>query len=419
MFDIGNDHQYFNDKSDEDTNNEKIAHKVATKSYRPMLRLLRDLLKHHPEFKCTFSFSGIALEQFQEFTPDVIDLIRDLVATGRVEILSETYYHSLASLYNTEEFLLQIELHRKLVKKLFGVVPTAFRNTELIYTNAIAETINAAGYAAILAEGWDHYLGWRSPNFLYHPPNNNEIKILTKNYRLSDDIAFRFSSRAWNEWPLTTEKFTQWVNAVNGNGHVVNLFMDFETFGEHQWEDTGIFDFMRHLPHALLQHSDNNFVTVTEAAVRYPAVGEYDVPYPLSWADTERDISAWVGNAMQSESLRELYALRDAVYASNNSDLLSDWRKLTTSDHFYYMCTKWFADGDVHKYFSPYGSPYDAYIAFQNVLHDVRYRIEAAQQPKLAARRKAVPRVNAPAEPKKRVVKAKKKTVTKRAVARK
>lgn len=377
IFDVGNDHEYFNDRSDQDTNNEKIIHKVAKKCYLPMNALLLELLERHPEFKVTFSFSGVLLDQLEEFSPKTLKSFQDLVATGRVEVLDETYYHSLAYLYAKDEFVRQVELHRAKIQKLFGVTPTAFRNTELIYNNELAHFVEGLGYKAILAEGADHILGWRSPNFLYRSPTTTTIKTLLKNYRLSDDIAFRFSSRDWSEWPLSAEKFAHWVSAVNGNGHVVNLFMDYETFGEHQWEDTGIFEFMRHLPRELLKHPDNNFVTVTEAAERYPVVGEFDAHSFISWADIERDLSAWLSNSMQHEAITNCFSLMDDVLASEDQKLITDWRRLTTSDHFYYMCTKWFADGDVHKYFNPYHTPYEAFIAYNNVLHDLKCRIDA------------------------------------------
>jgi alpha-amylase len=316
VFDVGNDHEYFNDRSDRDINNEKILHKVAKKCYLPTNKLLLELLEKHPEFKVAFSFSGVFLDQLEEFSPETLLSFQKLVKTGRVEILDETYYHSLAFLYSKKEFVRQVELHRAKVKKLFGVTPQVFRDTELIYNNELAKFVEDMGYKAILAEGADHLLGWRSPNFLYSAPTATTIKTLLKNYKLSDDIAFRFSSKSWAEWPLTSEKFARWVDAVNGNGNVVNLFMDYETFGEHQWEDTGIFDFMRALPGELLKHPDNDFVTPSEAAKRYPSVGEFDAHNFISWADVERDLSAWLSNSMQYEAIGNIYALEDDVMAS-------------------------------------------------------------------------------------------------------
>ena len=292
-----------------------------------------------------------------------------------MEFLGETYYHSLSFLYSRDEFIEQVSKHRETIKRLFGQTPRVFRNTELIYNNDLAATIEAiGGFDAILAEGADHILGFRNANFVYRPPNCRHIKLLLKNYKLSDDIAFRFSNRGWAEWPLTAEKFTGWVNQVNGCGYVVNLFMDYETFGEHQWEDTGIFEFMKHLPGEIFKHPDNNFMTPSEVVKAYQVSDVVDVPHMISWADIERDLSAWLGNAMQSNALHEIYRLENKVKATGDEAILNDWRKMLTSDHFYYMCTKWFSDGDVHKYFNPYDSPYDSYINFMNVLSNLDAR---------------------------------------------
>ncbi|HEX8912380.1 MAG TPA: glycoside hydrolase family 57 protein [Humisphaera sp.] len=357
--------------------NAEICRKVAQKCYLPANRvLLENIRKHDGKFRVAFSLSGIVLEQFKAFAPEVLDLFRELAATGCVEFLSETYHHSLAFLYSREEFRAQVEQHRGLVKELFGQDPRVFRNTELIYNNDLAHFVSHMGYDAILSEGADSVLGFRSPNFVYRPPHAPRMKLLLKNYRLSDDVAFRFSNRAWEQWPLTAEKFAQWVNQINGNGYVCNLFMDYETFGEHQWADTGIFDFLRHLPAAILDGSaENSFQTPSQVADAHDAVGEVDVPHMISWADTERDLSAWLGNAMQSNALHELYKLEGPLKEKGDEQLLTDWRRLTSSDHFYYMCTKFWADGDVHKYFSPYESPYDSYINFMNVLDNVQSRL--------------------------------------------
>lgn len=379
IFDVGNDQDYFTDTAERDTNNARVFHKVARKCYLPANAVLLELLERHPEFKASFSLSGVFLEQAEMFAPEVIESFQRLVATGRVEILSETYYHSLSFLHSKNEFRAQVALHREKVQKLFGVTPQVFRNTELIYRNDIAHEVEAMGYKGIIAEGADHVLGWRSPNFLYRPEGAQTIKLLLKNYKLSDDVAFRFSSRDWAEWPLTAPKFAQWLSAVNGNGNIINLFMDYETFGEHQWEDTGIFHFLRAMPEEFLKHPDNDFVTPSEAVDRYDAVAPLDVPQYMSWADMERDLSAWLSNAIQHDAMRAIYELEHDVLESGNQKLIDDWRKLQTSDHFYYMCTKWFADGDVHKYFNPYETPYEAFIAYMNVLHDMRLRVEASR----------------------------------------
>ncbi len=375
VFDVGWDHSYFNDNSETNLNNKKILAKVAGKSYLPTNTVLLKLLKKHPELSLTFSFSGILLEQLEENFPEVLDSFKRLVATGRVEVLSETYYHSLAFFYSRREFERQVKMHTDKVRKIFGVIPKTFRNTELAYTNELAKWAEEAGFAAILAEGWDSFLGWRSPNFVYKPKGAKKIKTLLKNYKLSDDIAFRFSEKSWSQWPLTADKFASWVSSINGNGQVVNLFMDYETFGEHQWEAGGIFEFLKQLPTEILRHPDNNFLTVSEAA-KYPAMDEIDVPYIVTWADTERDLSAWVGNSIQTSAISLLYSLEKTVLKLGDPKLTDDWRRLQTSDHFYYMCTKWFSDGDVHKYFNPYESPYDAFISFMNVISDLKLRLE-------------------------------------------
>lgn len=373
IFDNGPD--YF-----DDAKNAQICRKVAQKCYLPTNRLLLELIKAHGgNFKVSFSITGVVLDQFRDYAPEVLATFQELAATGCVEFLAETYYHSLSFLHSASEFAAQIQAHKELIQQLFGQTPQVFRNTELIYNNAVAETIErTGGFKAILAEGADHILGYRSPNYIYRPPNTRNLKLLLKNYRLSDDIAFRFSNPHWSEWPLRAPKFAQWVNAVNGNGYAVNLFVDYETFGEHQWEDTGIFDFLRSLPEEVLKHPDNNFMTPSEVASAYEAADIVDVPHLISWADTERDLSAWLGNAMQQNAISQLYSLERSVKQSDDADLLEDWRKLQTSDHFYYMCTKWFADGDVHKYFNPYNSPYDSYINFMNVLDNLSSRCRAS-----------------------------------------
>jgi len=364
------DRNYF-----DDLKNAEIIRKVAQKCYLPANRMLLEVIQQHQgRFRIAYCLTGDAIEQIQTWVPEVLDTFHQLNETGCVEFLNETYNHSLAFLYSREEFRAQVELHRQLIKKLFNQDARVFRNTELIYNNDLAHFVSHMGYDAVLTEGADHILGYRSPNFVYRPPHCPNLKLLLKNYRLSDDIAFRFSNRSWSQWPLTAEKFARWVNQINGNGYVCNLFMDYETFGEHQWADTGIFDFMRHVPGEVLKHPDNDFLTPSQVIDKYDAVGEIDVPHMVSWADTERDLSAWLGNAMQSNASHELYKLEGPLKEKGNQQLLADWRKLTASDHFYYMCTKYWADGDVHKYFSPYESPYDSYINFMNVLDNVRAR---------------------------------------------
>ncbi|MCK4913833.1 MAG: glycoside hydrolase family 57 protein [Planctomycetes bacterium] len=360
----------------DDHKNGTICKKVAEKCYLPANRLLLDVInKFQGKFKISYSITGVLLEQLFSFSPKVIDTFCQLAETGCVEFLAETYYHSLSFLYSHDEFIEQVNKHTKAIETLFGQKPKVFRNTELIYNNDLAQLIESMGcFDAIITEGADHILGYRSPNFVYTPSGCSKLKLLLKNYSLSDDVAFRFSNRNWAQWPLTADKFARWINKVNGNGNVVNLFMDYETFGEHQWENTGIFEFMKHLPEEILRHPDNNFKTPSEVAESYPSMDTVDVPHLISWADTERDLSAWLGNAMQSNAIHELYRLEKKVKNFSDDKLLSDWRKLQTSDHFYYMCTKYFADGDVHKYFNPYDSPYDSYINFMNVLGNLQKR---------------------------------------------
>ena len=364
----------------DDHHNEEICRKVSEKCYLPTNRLLAELIdRHEGRFRVSYSLTGTVLEQWQRWAPEVLESFLALSATGCVEFIAETYYHSLAFLYSRDEFVEQTRIHAERIEQLFGQRPRIFRNTELTYNNDVANVVDDMGFDAILTEGADHILGYRSPNFIYNPPNCGNLRMLMKNYRLADDIAFRFGNRSWEAWPLTAEKFAGWVDHINGNGYVCNLFMDYETFGEHQWAATGIFDFLRALPGKVLETGKNDFLTVSEAVDRYPSVGEVDVPHMISWADTERDISAWLGNSMQSSALHDVYALADGVLGTGDERLMDDWRKLQTSDHFYYMCTKWFADGDVHKYFNPYESPYDAYINYMNILDNVRARIAVAK----------------------------------------
>ncbi len=374
IFDVGKDHNYFDTPEDDKNSNQAVMHKVAQKSYIPTNAKLLELLEQHPEFKLSLSITGTVLEQLEELAPDALDSFKKLVDTGRVEIVGETFHHSLAFFYNREEFETQVNMHKEKIEELFGVTPTAFRNTELAYNNELGKWADENGYKAVLAEGWDKVLGWRSPNFVYKPPGAQNVKLLLKNYKLSDDIAFRFGRRDWEEWPLTADKFAHWLNN-SGDATNFDLFMDYETFGEHQWEDTGIFNFLHHLPEEWLKTEGNNFATISEIADKYPASDEVDVPHTITWADTERDLSAWLGNGMQQQAIDNLYELSKAMNESSDWDLIEDWRRLQTSDHFYYMCTKWFSDGDVHAYFSPYQSPYEAFINFMNCYQDLQLRL--------------------------------------------
>jgi alpha-amylase len=376
---------YFDSES-----NQSIMEKVADKCYRPTTTLLLDQIrKNDGRFKVSFSITGTAIEQMRAWAPDVIDLLQQCAATGCADFLAETSHHSLSGLYAPAEFKAQVDTHVTLMRDLFDIEPIVFRNTELIYSDRIAQSVvEMDRFKGMACEGVDRILGERSPSWVYAPEGSGEhlpsapLRLLLKNHRLSDDIAFRFSDRNWSEWPLDVNRFAGWVNQINGDGYLCNLFMDYETFGEHQWADSGIFGFLEALPAAIfdVNPGQNDFVTVREVVEQYDPVGVYRATEPISWADSERDLSAWLGNAMQENAAAELYRLEGPVRAKHDAGdewILEDWRKLTTSDHLYYMCTKYWADGDVHKYFSPYDSPYDAYINFMNVLDNIRVRCGA------------------------------------------
>ena len=375
--DIGKKHNYFDNKL-----NEEVIHKVADKCYIPTNNLMLKLIKQHKDrFKISYSITGVAIEQFKKYRPDVLDSFKALVDTGCVEMIGETYYHSLSFLYDTDEFLEQVDMHKKLLKKEFGVEPTTFRNTELIYQDKLSDLVyEMEGFKTILTEGVDRILGWRSPLFAYKN-YSSDMTLLLKYYQLSDDIAFRFSNRDWPEFPLTVDKFVNWVEKLtlaDNKGHnlFLNLFMDYETFGEHQWEATGIFKFMDKLPSRVLKNEHLGFIWPSEA-YKYSNYQQESLSFaePVSWADEERDLSAWLENDMQKNAIETMYELLEKIRQSGRNDLLEIARCLTTSDHYYYMCTKYFQDGDVHKYFSPYDSPEQAYIYFINALADLEERL--------------------------------------------
>ena len=374
FFDIGRNHNYF-----DDIQNAWICRRVADKCYLPTNKLMLDLINEHKgNFKISYSISGVALDQFERFTPEVIDSFKALAQTGCVEFLSETYSHSLSSLKSKKEFKDQVKIHSKKIEHLFGQKPKVFRNTELIYSDKIGEMVQEMGFKAQITEGAKHILGWRSPNYAYsHANKDNNLKLLLKNFQLSDDIAFRFSQSSWQGYPLTTEKYVDWLNNIE-NPQCINLFMDYETFGEHQWKETGIFEFMKYLPSRVLSHSDYTFNTPSELAKALNPVDKIYVPNPISWADEERDLTAWLGNDLQDDAFDQIYELEEKVRKVDDLNFWIDWRYLQTSDHFYYMCTKWFSDGDVHKYFNHYDSPYEAYMNYVNVLSDFRLRLNDA-----------------------------------------
>lgn len=375
IFNVSRDHNYWQDDYYSKQSNERIFRKVAKKSYHPTLDMLERNLQKHPGFRVSLSITGTWIDQAETWDRSLIEQLQRMVKTGRVEIVAETYYHSLAFFYNREEFERQVQQHKDKIRELFGVETKVFRNTELSYNDELGKWVDEAGFLGVLAEGWDKILGWRSPNHVYKPVGASHARLLLKNYRLSDDIAFRFSNRAWKEWPLTVDKYQGWLDMDALRGNLINLFMDFETFGEHQWEDTGIFQFMDTLIERWLSVYDNKFVTVSEAATLEEPVDEVSMPQTVTWADTERDLSAWIGNSMQHEALSALYGLTDKVYETKNLELIEDFKRLTTSDHAYYMCTKYWNDGDVHAYFSAYDSPYDAFMYYMNVVRDLEYRL--------------------------------------------
>ena len=367
FFEIGKKHYY-----SDDYNNRMIMRRVAEKCYLPMNALLmRQIEQWGGKMKLALSFSGIVLEQMEQFAPDVLESFQKLVATGHVEVLSETYAHSLASLASPDEFKRQVTAHKHKMKEVFGVTPKTFRNTELIYSDEIGAAVADMGYNLILTEGAKHILGWKSPNYMYANAINPKLKVLLRNFKFSDEIAFRFVQDVFR-----TEDFVNWLNALPEDEEVVNIFMDYETFGEHQSAETGIFDFMERLPEAILTGTNFKFATPQELAKKLQPVGMVHVPNVLSWSDEERDLTAWLGNPLQDDAYRALYELAPKVRRIKDEDLQQDWLQLQTSDHFYYMCTKWLSDGEVHKYFSPYASPYDAYVNYMNVLTDFADRVK-------------------------------------------
>ncbi|MFW7378588.1 MAG: glycoside hydrolase family 57 protein [Oligoflexus sp.] len=378
-FSIGS-HEPFED----DEQNAAIMRKVAKNCYLPTNQLMLDLIERHQgKFRISYAITGTALEQFEEYAPEVLESFQQLAKTGQVEFIAETYYHSLAFLFSEKDFIQQVQKHQTKIHSLFGVNPRSFRNTELIYNNNLAQITEELGFSTILTEGADRILDWRSPNFLYQPKGCQSLKLLLKNYRLSDDIAFRFSDQNWNHWPLHAETYAQWLHQIAGSGDLINLFMDYETFGEHQWDGSGIFHFLEYLPTAILRHPDFSFATPQELSSRHRPVASLDIPQLVSWADTERDTSAWLGNSLQDAAAERVFGLEQKVMATKDEALIHAWRKLQTSDHFYYMCTKYFQDGDVHKYFNPYDSPYEAFICYCNAINQLEWTIEQREVKRL------------------------------------
>ncbi len=372
FFNIGRDHYYYDDFSNED-----IMQKIAANSFIPANRMLLDLINQNKgRFKVAFSISGTALEQMEIYAPEVIDGLRQLANTGSVEFLAETYAHSLASMFDPIEFKNQVKQHADKIEMLFDQKPTVFRNTELIYSDDIGEAVYEMGYNKMITEGAKHVLGWKSPNYTYTSAEQPKLKLLLKNSKFSDDIMFRFSNYSWSEYPLTADKFIHWIDQTPAEEEVVNLFMNYETFGSMQPSHTGIFEFMKALPNFAFEKGIK-FATPSEVMNESKPVGELSVPYPISWADEERDLSAWTGNTLQKEALKTLYDIGERLRMCNDRRLKQDWLYIQASDHFYYMSTKHFSDGAVHSQFSPYPTPYDAFNNYMNVLSDFIGRVKA------------------------------------------
>lgn len=372
FLDIGNDHYYYDDFANDD-----IITRIAHRSYIPANEMLLDMIKANGKnFKVAFSITGSAIEQLEQFVPEFIDSMKELTATGCVEFLSETYAHSLSSLSDPEEFRTQVKAHDQKIYQLFGQHPKVFRNTELIYSDEISQMVSAMGYKGAITEGAKHILGWKSPNYLYSSAVAPKLKLLLKNSKLSDDISFRFSNSEWDSYPLTADKYISWIAQLPQEEQIINLFMNYETFGELQARETGIFDFMKALPRFA---AENNiaFWTPSEAIAKLKSVGELAVPFPMSWADEARDTSAWLGNTLQNEAFRKLYSIAERVRLCDDRRLKQDWNYLQASDHFFYMCTKHRNDGAVHSHYSPYETPYQAFTNYMNALSDFIVRVEA------------------------------------------
>ena len=376
FFDVGVHQRYF-----DEAENARILRRVAEKCYLPMNELVLEAIERHDgAFRCAYSISGSALAQMEEYSPATLESFQRLAATGAVEFLAETSMHSLESLFDAEEFAAQVRTQAASIERLFGQKPTTFRNTELVIDESICRAVEELGFEAILGEGADMLLGRKSGHEPWRPNGCERLQLLLRDYEFSDDIAFRFSNRTWTEWPLGADKFVRWLCETDPEDSFIGLFMDYETFGEHQWAETGIFEFMRRLPDLVLDTGRFAFATPRETARRHAAAGTLAIPRPVSWADAERDLSAWLGNPMQraaAEALHSIAADVRKMALAGQPEHRAQWQRLSTSDHLYYMCTKWFSDGDVHKYFSPYPTPHDAFITFMNVLDDLTRRVQA------------------------------------------
>ncbi|WP_302988233.1 glycoside hydrolase family 57 protein [uncultured Muribaculum sp.] len=371
FFDIGNDHYYYDDYS-----NEEIITRVAHKSYIPAAEtLLRMIQESKGAFRCALSISGTALEQCEQYVPEFIDLLKKLAETGKVEFLAETYAHSLSSLTDPEEFREQVKFHDAKIYELFGQRPKVFRNTELVYCDDIAPMIYDMGYKGCITEGAKHILGWKSPDYVYAAAACPKLKLLLKNDKLSDDISFRFSNPSWEAYPLTADKYMDWIAQTPAENQIVNLFMSLDTFGELQPRESGIFQFLEALPRFAAEKGID-FWTPSEVVSKCKAVDTLEVLHPISWADEARDISAWLGNKLQNEAFQKLYSVSERVRLCSDRRLKQDWQYLQGSDHFFYMSTKHMADGAAHAMFSPYETPFEAFTNYMNVLADFIVRVE-------------------------------------------
>ena len=386
--------------------NKLVAERVAERCYIPMNKLLLDAIERTDgQFRCSFSLSGTVIRQLRDWVPEALDTFVALAETGNVEFLCETSQHGLAAIGDFDEFADQVSIQKKTVTDLFGK-PTSFRNTELIMDNGICQKVEELGFDCMLGEGADRLLEWRSPQVPYRPKGCDRLKLLLRSFSLSDDIAFRFSNPNWPSYPLFADTFADWLHSVPAPAQFVGLFMDYETFGEHQNAQTGIFEFMEHLPERVLEDSSFRFRTPAQVCSEREAVHDLDISTPISWADEARDLSAWLGNPMQRSVHQQLYAMREDVFRASKArpELLATWRELTTSDHVYYIATANHSDGEVHDYFSPYDHPHAAFVTVMTAIEGLRVEIQkclASSGSKVvevvpAARKAAVDAVDAP-----------------------
>jgi alpha-amylase len=370
FFDIGNDHYYFDDFLNDD-----IVTRIAHNSYIPAAETLLRMLEQNKHFRCSISVTGVAIEQLEQYVPEFIDLLKKLADTGRVEFVAQPYAYSLASLADPEEFANQIKHEVEELKSLFGVTPKVLRNTELIYCDELAPQFVELGFKGVLTEGAKHILGWKSPNYVYTAASAPKLKLLLRNSKLSDDIAFRFSNTTWDAYPLTADKYIDWIAATPAEEQIINLYMNMETFGELQPANTGIFQFLEALPR-FAENRGIEFITPSEAISKIKPVDTLSVMHPISSADEARDTSAWLGNRLQNEAFNKLYSIAERVRLCEDRRIKQDYLYLQASDHFYYMSTKHTADGAVHSMFSPYETPFQAFTNYMNVLADFIVRVE-------------------------------------------